>query len=101
VSFQLPGKTRWTVVLDIDAKERKQAVILVIGNWGSDPAKSNKIGGAVGSGTKGGRADGCAEHVVEVRGALRRRYGISTSDMRFIDEVFVITTDERETIPEE
>lgn len=47
------------------------------------------------------RADGRAEHVIEVLRALRGRDGIAPSDVRLVDETLVAALDERETIPPE
>ena len=45
------------------------------------------------------RADGCAEHVVEVRGALRGSDRVAASDMRLVDELLVAALDEGEAVP--
>ena len=47
------------------------------------------------------RADRGAEHVVEIRGALRRRYGISAPDVRLVDEALVAAADQRKAVPAE
>ena len=46
-------------------------------------------------------ADGRAEHVVEVRGALGGGDRVATSDVRLVDELLVAALDQCKTVPKE
>ena len=47
------------------------------------------------------RADRGAEHVVEIRDALRGRNGVAAADVRLVDEALIAAAAQRKAVPEE